>query len=112
MHEDWQESEGTRGHKYWGMGSEARKMVADHMKAKGGALRDRKTCLNLRLDNGRCVCEYVNVVNAQLCCMYVYVCVCNNWTDGAPYPATEIVFIHEAKSQKTSGHLDDIMGTH
>ena len=38
---------------YWGMGSEARKMVADRVKAKGGALRDRKTCLNLRLDNGR-----------------------------------------------------------
>jgi len=43
----------TRGHnlKYWGMGSEARKMVPDRVKAKGGALRDRKTCLNLRLDN-------------------------------------------------------------
>ena len=43
------------------------------MKAKGGALRDRKTCLNLRLDNGRrhgvyvseCVmfqrCQHTNV---------------------------------------------------
>ena len=29
MHEDWQDSEGTGGHKYRGMGSEARKMVAD-----------------------------------------------------------------------------------
>jgi hypothetical protein len=47
MHEDWQDSEGTDG-KYWGMGSEARKMVADRVKAKGGALRNRKTCLNLR----------------------------------------------------------------
>jgi hypothetical protein len=53
MHEDWQDSKGTRWHKYWGMGSEARKMVADRVKAKGDALRDRKTCLNLRLDNGR-----------------------------------------------------------
>jgi hypothetical protein len=55
MHENRQDSEGTRGHnlKYWGMGSEARKMVADRVKAKGGALRDRKTYLNLRLDNGR-----------------------------------------------------------
>ena len=35
------------------MGSEARKMVADYVKAEGGAMRDQKTCLNLRLDNGR-----------------------------------------------------------
>jgi len=53
MHENWRDSEGARGHKYWRMGSEARKMVADRVKAKGSALRDRKTCLNLRLDNGR-----------------------------------------------------------
>jgi len=53
MHEDWQDSEGTRGHKYWEMGSEARKMVADHVKAKGGPCPDRKNCLNLRLHNGR-----------------------------------------------------------
>ena len=84
MHEDWQDSEGTRGHKYWGMGSEARKMVADHVKAKGGALRDRKTCLNLRLDNGRRHGVYVSMStpNCVVCmCMF---CVCNNWTDGAP----------------------------
>jgi hypothetical protein len=36
-------------------------MVADRVKAKGGALRDRKT---LRLDNGR---------RHGVCCMYVYV---------------------------------------
>jgi hypothetical protein len=51
-------------------------MVADRVKAKGGALRDRKTCLNLRLDNGRrhgvYVSEYVSVVNAQLS----LVCMC------------------------------------
>ena len=73
------------------MGSEARKTVADHVKAKGGALRDRKTCLNLHLDNGRRHGVYVSMsLNAQLCCMYVYVCLCNNWTDGAPYTAISI----------------------
>ncbi|KAJ8581056.1 hypothetical protein M405DRAFT_847282 [Rhizopogon salebrosus TDB-379] len=67
-HEDWQDSEGTGGHKYWGMGSEARKTVADRVKAKGGALRDRKTRLNLRLGNGRrhaygVYCVYVSPVH-------------------------------------------------
>ena len=42
-------------------GSEARKMVADRVKAKGGALRDQKTCLNLRLDNGRRHGAYVSM---------------------------------------------------
>ena len=76
MHEDWQDSEGTRGHKYWGMGSEARKMVADHVKAKGGALRDRKTCLNLRLDNGRRHGVYVSMSTPNcVVCMCMFVCV-------------------------------------
>ena len=93
MHEDWQESEGTRGHKYWGMGSEARKMVADHMKAKGGALRDRKTCLNLRLDNGRRHGVYVSMstLSTPNCvvylCMFGFVCVGSNqrFRAGKPY---------------------------
>jgi hypothetical protein len=63
-------------------------MVADHVKAKGRALRDRKTCLNFRLDNGRRHGVYVSMSTPKLCCMYVYVCVCNNWTDGAPYVYT------------------------
>jgi hypothetical protein len=58
------------------MGSEARKTVADRVKAKGGALRDRKTRLNLRLGNGRRHGVYV-------VCMCMF-CVCNNWTDAAP----------------------------
>jgi hypothetical protein len=33
----------------WTADSEAQKTVADHVKVKGGALRDRKTHLNLRL---------------------------------------------------------------
>ena len=82
LHEDWQDSEGTRGHKYWRMGSEARKIVADHVKEKGGAMRDQKTWLHLRLDNGRRhgvygVCEYVKLNSTPNCvvCMCMFVCV-------------------------------------
>jgi uncharacterized protein with LGFP repeats len=74
MHEDWQDSEGTRGHKYWGMGPEARKMVADRVKAKGGEGSEDLFELTFgQRQSTWCVCEYVN---AQLCCMYVYVSVC------------------------------------
>ena len=66
MHEDWQDSEGTRGYKYqWGMDSKARRMVADHVKTNGGALKDRIPDL-FELAFGQrqatwCVCEYVFV---------------------------------------------------
>jgi hypothetical protein len=78
-HEDWQDSEGTGGHKYWEMGSEARKTVPDRVKAKGGTLRDRKTRLNLRLGNGRRHGVYVSIstlstLNCVVCtCMFVCV---------------------------------------
>ena len=39
MHEDWQDSEGTGGYKYLGMGSEARKTVADRVKVPRGVGR-------------------------------------------------------------------------
>jgi len=78
------ESEGTRGHKYWGMGSEARNMVADHMKAKGGALRDRKTCLNLYSDNGRRHGVYMgmSMLSTPNCvvCLCMFVCVIIGWS--------------------------------
>ena len=58
------------------MGSEARKTVADHVKAKGGALRDQKTCLNLRLDNGRRHGVYVSMSTPNcVVCMCMFVCV-------------------------------------
>ena len=60
-------------------GSEARKMVADWVKAEGDALRDRKAGLNLHLDNGRrhgvYVSEYVMFQRCQ-CVLYVCVCFC------------------------------------
>jgi hypothetical protein len=78
-HEDWQDSEGTGGHKYWEMGSEARKTVPDRVKAKGGALRDRKTRLNLRLGNERRHGVYVSMSTLStlncVVCMCMFVCV-------------------------------------
>ena len=51
-------------------------MVADHMKAKGGALRDRKTCLNLHLDNSRRHGVYVSMSTPNcVVCMCMFVCV-------------------------------------
>jgi hypothetical protein len=75
-HEDWQDSEGTGGHKYWEMGSEARKTVPDRVKAKGGALRDRKTRLNLRLGNGRRHGVYVSMSTLSTLNCVVCVCLC------------------------------------
>ena len=75
----------------WGMGSEARKMVADRVKAKGGALRDRKTCLTLRLDKGRQHGVYVSM-STYVCAYFV---VCNNWMDAASsYGAASIQLLH------------------
>jgi hypothetical protein len=76
--EDWQDSEGTGGHKYWGMGSEAQKTVAYRVKAKGGALRDRKTRLNLRLGYGRRHGVYASMstLSTLNCVEYICVCLC------------------------------------
>jgi hypothetical protein len=62
------------------MGSEAQKTVADRVKAKGGALRDRKTHLNLRLGYGRRHGVYVSMMSTLstlncVVCMCVFVCV-------------------------------------
>jgi uncharacterized membrane protein len=61
------------------MGSEAQKTVADRVKAKGGALRDRKTRLNLRLGYGRRHGVYVSMSTLStlncVVCMCVFVCV-------------------------------------
>jgi hypothetical protein len=52
-------------------------MVADRVKVKGGALRDRKTCLNLRLDNGRRHGVYVSMSTPNcVVCMCMFQCVC------------------------------------
>jgi len=54
-------------------------MIADRVKAEGGALRDRKAGLNLHLDNGRrhgvYVSEYVMFQRCQRTTV-LYVCVC------------------------------------
>ena len=54
-------------------------MIADRVKAEEGALRDRKACLNLHLDNGRrhgvYVSEYVMFQRCQRTTV-LYVCVC------------------------------------
>jgi len=51
-------------------------MAADHVKAKESALRDRKTCLNLRLDNGRRHGLYVSMSTPNcVVCMCMFVCV-------------------------------------
>jgi hypothetical protein len=55
------------------------KTVADHVKAKGGALRDRKTRLNLRLGYGRRHGVYVSMSTLStlncVVCVCVFVCV-------------------------------------
>jgi hypothetical protein len=75
-------------------------MVADRVKAKGGALRDRKTCLNLRLDKGRQHGVYVSIMSTYVC---VYFVVCNNWTDAAPYGRDALMPDNGAVAQRQQG---------
>jgi len=66
------------------MGPEARKMVADRVKAKGGALRDQIPDLfELTFGQRQATCEYLSTPNCVVCVCFS-VCVHNNWTDGAP----------------------------